>query len=327
MKALVTGASGFIGSHLVDALVAANYDVSALVRPTSKLRWLDGSPAQLLTGDIQDKDSLATVVADQDIIFHVAGAVIARNAQGFDDTNYHGSENLMEAIIYNNPDVKKVIYVSSLAAGGPTVPDHPLTENDPSQPISAYGISKYRGEKSILNYSAQIHTVAIRPPIVYGPRDKGLLTFFRIVQRHLKINLGWSDRYVTLIHVHDLIRAMILMAEGTTISGSFYYVDDGVPVRTWLAIQKEVAKVLDIWAIPLKLPLALAFVGVASLHLIQKLTGKRSFLNLHKYSELAQQAWICDGKKIREELGFSPEVNIENGFRETAEWYRELEWL
>lgn len=327
MKALVTGASGFIGSHLVDALTAAGHDVTALVRTTSNLRWLENSPARLATGDVQDKNSLSDAVAEQDIIFHVAGAVIARDSQGFDNTNYIGSENIMEAILHHNYNVKKVIYVSSLAAGGPTIPEHPLTEKDPSQPVSDYGASKLRGEESVLSYSDRLHTVAIRPPIVYGPRDKGLLTFFRIVQRHLKINLGMSHRFATLIHVSDLVQAMILMAEENTINGSYYYVDDGIPARSWLDIQNEVAKALNTWAVPLKLPLALAFVSIALVHMIQKITGKRSFLNLSKYSELAQRAWICDGKRIQDELGYTPKMTAEEGLRETAEWYREMGWL
>ena len=327
MRTLVTGASGFIGSHLTDALSTAGHDVTALVRTTSNLRWLEGSPARLVTGDLLDKDSLAAAVADQEIIFHVAGAVIAKDLQEFDSTNFRGSENILEAILHHNPGVKKVIYVSSLAAGGPTTPDHPLTEDDPSQPVSDYGASKLRGEESVLSYSDRLHTVAIRPPIVYGPRDKGLLTFFRIVKKHIKLNLGMSHRYITLIHVSDLVQAMMLMAEKETVSGSFYYVNDGVPARSWFDVQNEVAKALDVWTIPLKLPLALAFVSIAAMHMIQKMTGRRSYLNLNKYSEMAQRAWICDGSKIREELGYTPKVFTEDGFRETAKWYRESGWL
>jgi len=327
MRVLVTGASGFIGSHLTDVLTAAGHEVTALVRTTSNLRWLEGSSAKLLTGDVLDKDSLASAVADQEIIFHVAGAVIAKDLQGFDSTNFHGSENIMEAILQHNPGVKKVIYVSSLAAGGPTTPDHPLTEDDPSQPVSDYGASKLRGEESVLSYSDRIHTVSIRPPIVYGPRDKGLLTFFKVVKMHLKLNLGMSHRYITLIHVSDLVQAMMLLAEKETVSGSFYYVDDGVPARSWFDIQNELAKALDVWTVPLKLPLALAFVSIAAMHIIQKITGKRSFLNLNKYSEMAQRAWICDGRKICDEFGYSPKVTVEDGFVETTEWYREAGWL
>jgi nucleoside-diphosphate-sugar epimerase len=120
---------------------------------------------------------------------------------------------------------------------------------------------------------------------------------------------------------------MMLLAEKETVSGSFYYVDDGVPARSWFDIQNELAKALDVWTVPLKLPLALAFVSIAAMHIIQKITGKRSFLNLNKYSEMAQRAWICDGRKICDEFGYSPKVTVEDGFVETTEWYREAGWL
>ena len=224
-------------------------------------------------------------------------------------------------------ETRQRIYLDSTATTLMMEAAHEVLERFYHHYGNTHSLLHFDAKIAVLSYSDRLHTVAIRPPIVYGPRDKGLLTFFRIVKKHLKLNLGMSHRYITLIHVSDLVQAMMLMAEKETVSGSYYYVNDGVPARSWFEVQNEVAKALDVWTIPLKLPLALAFVSIAAMHMIQKMTGRRSYLNLNKYSEMAQRAWICDGSKIREELGYTPKVFTEDGFRETAKWYRETGWL
>lgn len=327
MKALVTGASGFIGSHLVDGLIREGHEVTALVRKTSRLHWLENKPVELVTGDVLHRDSLTDAVKNQDVIFHVAGMIVARSTRAFMRTNHAGTENLMETIVKHNPGVKKVVYVSSMAAGGPTTPDRPMTEEDPSHPISAYGKSKYLGEETTLSYKNEFHVTAIRPPVVYGPRDRGVLKFVRLVAKKIKINPGSRDRYVTLIHVSDLIEALILTATKETKNGEMYYVDDGTPVRTWLELQDLVADALNKKAFNIRIPLALAFLTATVMEVQQRVSGKRAWINLDKYREFSQRAWLCDGTKIREQLGFTPNTTLSEGLRETISWYRKMGWI
>lgn len=327
MKTLVTGASGFIGSHLVDRLIDDDHDVTGLIRKTSRLQWLENKPVRLVTGDIRNADSLIEAVKGKDIIFHVAGKVVARNYKSFVDTNQTGTENLMETILSYNSNVKKVIYISSIAAAGPTTPDHILTEKDPSYPINAYGKSKYAGEQTILSYKDKINVVIIRPPVVYGPRDRGTLTFFRLVAKHIKINLGYRDRYVTLVHVSDLAEAILLAAIKETGNGELFYVDDESPVRTLLEIQHKIAQIMGKKTLRIRVPLASLFIVTAVMEGLHRITGKNTWINFDKYREFSQQAWLCDGTKIREKLGYSPKITLQQGLRQTITWYNEMGWI
>lgn len=326
-KVLVTGATGFIGSQLVDKLLEKNYEVTALVRETSRLGWLENKPIRMMTGDVRFRDTLPNAVRDQDAVFHVAGVINGKNFSDFSDTNYTGTKNLMETILKHNPNIKKVIYLSSLSAGGPTTPDHPLTETDSSSPLTAYGKTKYAGERVVLDQSNHLNVISIRPPVVYGPRDLGTLGFFQVVSKHLRINLGFRDKYVTMVHVSDLVDAIILAIEAETKSGEFYYVSDGIPNRTWLEIQQTIASVLDIWTIKLRLPLTLLFLYAITMHGYQLLTGKNSPINLTRYRLLTQQAWMCNCTKIMNELGYQPKVTLEKGILDTVEWYRQAGWI
>lgn len=327
MKSLVTGATGFIGSHLVDALLKEGHDVTALVRTSSSLRWLEGKAIRLATGDVRDPASLKDALRDQEYVFHLAGKVAARSFREFDETNHVGTRNLMDAILKHGREVKKVIYVSSLAAGGPTTPDHPLTEEDPSHPISLYGKSKYLGEQAVLDCRDRVNVVAVRPPIVYGPRDRGVLPFFRMVKRHLQFNLGFRDRYVTVVHVLDVARALIMVATREEARDGFYYIDDGNPVATWLDVEKIIKGAVNSWTVTLRMPVTPFFLASSVLHGLQYVTGKTSFFNLPKYRELIQTAWLCDGGKMRRELGFEPVVSAEQGIPETARWYERMGWI
>lgn len=327
MKSLITGASGFIGSHLVDALLKEGHEVTALVRSTSPMRWLEDKPIRLATGDIRDPGSLREAVRDQDFVFHVAGKISARNFDEFNEANHVGTRNLLEAIVTYRPQVTKVIYVSSMSAGGPTTPDHPLTEEDPSHPISLYGQSKYLGEQAVFEYQDRLSVVAVRPPVVYGPRDKGVLPFFRMAKRHIQLNVGLRDRYITLVHISDLVRALVLVATREDARGGYYYVNDGNPRTSWLELQNVVKKALATWTVTVRLPLAPLFLMASISHALQYATGKTFPLNLPKYRELSQTAWLCHGGKIQRQLGFKPAVSVDQGMPETVQWYEQTGWL
>lgn len=326
MRVLVTGASGFIGSHLVDRLLEDGHALTALVRETSRLRWLEDKPVRLVTGDVREPESLGSAVAQQNLIFHVAGAILSPDARGFDETNRTGTENLMEAISTHNPNVRKVVYVSSLAAGGPTLPQRPLRETDPPGPINAYGRTKLAGEETVLSYTDRLNVVAVRPPVVYGPRDRGVLNFFRLAAKGIKLNLGFRERLISVIHVSDLVEALTVAGLSEDSSGT-YYADDGTEGWTWLELQSEIAEALGVTARTVRVPLTPLFVYAALATVTQRLFHTKGWINLSKFREMTQRAWLCDSSRIQEELGYRPAVPAERGLTETAEWYSKAGWL
>jgi nucleoside-diphosphate-sugar epimerase len=155
-KAVVTGANGFVGSHLVEGLLSKGYQVICLVRKTSNLRWLSGLNVEYVYADISEKQSLKNVLKDVDFIFHVAGLTKAKRKEEFFKANYEGTKNLLEACVKDNPQTKRFVYISSQAAVGPGKDDQPLDETAPCNPITDYGKSKLEGEKIVLEYQKQI---------------------------------------------------------------------------------------------------------------------------------------------------------------------------
>ena len=177
MKTLVTGATGFIGSHLVEELLKGGHRVTCLVRKTSNLQWINGLNVRLIYGDCTIKESLLNAVADFDYIFHLAGLTKAANERDFFSANALGTENLVSAVIEKNPDTKRFVYLSSLAAAGPSCDGTPAKEAGEPKPVSAYGRSKLEGERIVMRHKNTIPVTVIRPPAVYGPRDKDFYIF------------------------------------------------------------------------------------------------------------------------------------------------------
>ncbi len=166
MIALVTGANGFVGSHLVDLLLESGYQVRCLVRGTSDLRWLEGKNVELRHGGILDPSSLAGAVRGADYVFHVAGITRARRREDFLRVNGEGTRNLAEACAKHAPGVRKIVYCSSLAAGGPAPSSRPIDEESPAVPHSTYGRSKLEGEIALLRLADRLSYSIVRPPAI-----------------------------------------------------------------------------------------------------------------------------------------------------------------
>ena len=326
MKALVTGATGFIGSHLVEALVQRGVRVRCLVRPTSRLKWLEGLPVEFIYGDCQEKDSLRRSVQDVQQVFHLAGTAKAIEEKTYFEVNAQGTRNLVHACLEHNPGLEKFIYVSSQAAAGPCRDDGKKKESDRCQPVSAYGRSKRLGEELALSHSHELPLVILRPCSVYGPRDKAFYCLFKCLSKGIKLDLSGYVQHLSMIYVHDLVSAILLAAEARTDSGEIFFLSDGQDYRM-AEIGDLCAKAVEITAFRLRLPKQVAF-GIAWLAAyFSKVTGKPALISSGRLEEMLQPNWRCDMAKARALLGFDPQIFLAQGARLTFDWYRKANWL
>jgi len=321
MKSLVTGATGFIGSYLVEELLRRGHNVTGLVRKTSDLRWIEGLDIQLAYGDCLEKYSLLNTVADFDYIFHLAGLTKAIDEKDFFSVNALGTENLIHAVAEKNPKIKRFVYLSSLAATGPSYNGTPVKETVEPKPVSFYGKSKLEGERIVLRYKDLIPVTIIRPPAVYGPRDKDIYTFFKLLKKG--IFLCWGKCYYSLLYIDDLVRGIIISAESKTAEGEIYYLSDG-NMYSNEEIAETISSAVGAKPIRLRIPRIIMplFAGIG-----QKLSKKSSIINKDKIRELRYSYWTCDSSKAKSELGFIPKVGIKEGMKWTADWYRIHRWL
>ncbi|MGB3093388.1 MAG: NAD-dependent epimerase/dehydratase family protein [Candidatus Zixiibacteriota bacterium] len=326
LRALVTGANGFVGSHLVEGLLERGYQVRCLVRKTSNLRWISGLEVEYVYGDIADKDSLKGLFENLDLVFHAAGLTKAKSREEYFKANAEGTRNIVETCVEENPKFQRLVYISSQAAVGPGSDEQPLNETVPCRPVTDYGESKLEGEKVILQYSSQLPMTVIRPPAVYGPRDTDVLGFFKVASKGFRVSFGRGESFLSLVYVRDLVEGTIQAAENPRSVGEIYFIADD-KVYSWKETFNIMAAVLKKRTIPLKIPRSVVFFLAFVSQNFSKLLGKTAIFNVQKAREITQRYWGLDVSKAKAELGFSPKYDLERGAAETVKWYKEKGWL
>ncbi len=321
MKALVTGATGFIGSHLVEELIKKGYDVTCLVRKTSSLRWIEGHEVTLFQGDCEDEDSLVRLPSDFDYVFHLAGLTKARKAEDFFCVNVKGTENILKAVSAKGRVPRRFVHLSSLAAVGPSMNGAPLDETVEPRPVSDYGKSKLESEGAIMRYRGRIPATIIRPPAVYGPRDADFYVLFRMLKKGFYPY--WRKCYYSLLYVDDLVRGLVQAAEKKETEGGSYFLSDG-KVYSSEDIVNEISSVLGSRIVKLRVPEPLVSLLVV---IAEKLGSSSSIINRDKLKELNCAHWTCDSSKAARDFSFAPKVTIKEGIKWTADWYRIHQWL
>jgi nucleoside-diphosphate-sugar epimerase len=323
---LVTGASGFLGSHLAQELVKRGFQVRCLVRKTSQLEWLVDSGVEFVFGDIQDKESLKKILLDYEYIFHTAGLIKTRHPDLFDKVNHQGTRNLLEAAWENHLPLKRFVYISSQAASGPSLNGRPRKESDLCNPVSVYGVSKLAGEKTVLEYADRFPITIIRPPGIYGPRDRQLLSIFKLSRYGIMPILGEGDNQFNLIHVKDLVDGIILAALSPKAIGQTYYLTDGL-IYSWYKAGQILAEVQQKKFRTLTLPKWIIATVAALSDLVSHLIRRDFYLTSRKVRELKYKHWISDTTKAKSELGFRPAYDFRTGARQTIGWYKEKGWI
>jgi nucleoside-diphosphate-sugar epimerase len=277
-------------------------------------------------GDCNDKASLGEAVKGVDQVFHLAGVTKAIEEKTYFEVNALGTENLIHACLENNPRLKIFIYLSSQAAAGPCQNGGKKKESDLCEPVSAYGHSKRMGEEFALAHSHEIPLLILRPSAVYGPRDRDIYAFFKLLTKRIKPCLSGQDQHISLCYVQDIIQAILLAAEAQESSGELFFLSDGHDYRLE-EIGDIFAQAMGITPVCIRLPEWMIF-GIASFsEYLSKLSGKPPLLNKGKVEEMIQKNWVCDITKAKTLLGFEPQFKLLQGAKLTFEWYRKENWL
>lgn len=326
MKALVTGATGFVGSHLVDRLIEKNYEVYCLKRKTSSTKWLDGKNVKFVEGDLFSNEALENCIKEMDYVFHVAGLVKAKTKQGFYHGNTEATKNLLEITYKVNPDIKKFIFISSLAAAGPTLTDKAKDENDKPDPITTYGITKLKAEEEAEKYMDKFPVTIIRPPAVFGPRDTEILIYFKTFSKGLNSVIGLDAKYLSLVYVEDLVDGIVLAAENDIANGQKYFICLDKPYN-WDDIGTVTSKLLGRKAFKIRLPHSVVYSVGYLAQLFSTFSKNPATLNIEKCKDITQLKWVCSNEKAKKELGFKNKNTLEEGFKKTIDWYREMKWI
>jgi nucleoside-diphosphate-sugar epimerase len=319
-RALVTGATGFIGSHLVEALIEQNWDVTCLVRLKSRTGFLENFPVKIRRGSFEDENFLGDTVKDQDYIFHLAARIRSARREVYERANFLFTKNLVRACLERNPDVKRLVYVSSIAAAGPSDPGEIQDENRPPAPTSEYGRTKLAGEEAVREMWDRLDATIIRPPNVYGPRQQETEMLIKLIRRKIVPLLKRDEQITTLVYVEDLIKGLIQAAQSTKTKGNIYYLTDST-FHSWKEVLLTIKKnVLDT---PFYIPLYESIIFLAawltdvlkSMHLIRSYFGRRA------WQAMVRTSWLFSSEKAEKDFGFRPEYSLDEGIAETVEYY------
>ena len=323
MQVLVTGASGFIGTHTVRRFTEAGHRVRALVRPTSDLSGLAGLAIEQADGDLSGR-GLGEACAGVEAVVHLGGLTTARSTAELQRVNGEGTRLLAEAAVAAG--VRRFLYVSSLAAHGPSPTGAPRDPAAPCRPVSAYGESKAEGEEGALAFTDRMAVQILRPPVVYGPRDRGLYPFFRMARWRLIPVMGSGHNRLSLIYVEDLTAALAALLQAGP-GASYLHIADGEGPYTWRQMIAALGAALDHSVMAVPVPEAgltaasLLAEGVASV------SGRLPLLNRSKVSEMKQRAWVADSAALSAACGWQPHIALAEGMQRTVAWYRQAGWL
>ena len=321
---LVTGATGFIGSHLVYVLLESGYEVDVLVRRKSDLRWLPGKRINLIYGDLVEKGAIPSL--DRfDHIFHLGGATRTLHTADFYRINRDGTERLLDAA-RNIRGLKRFVYLSSQAAAGPSPEDRPQTEEDLPRPVSPYGKSKLQAEHAVLDCRDRFHVTILRPCAVYGQRDTYMLELFKSISRGFLPSFGKGPMYLSFCYVQDLVRALILSVRNDHSSGEVFFISDGERYSMDF-FAEQVSEELCVRVHKIQIPVWIARVYAALADGWGLVKKKPAAFGRNKCAEGIQRNWVCSIGKAQTKLGFRPDYDLKTGLKATLQWYKENGWL
>ena len=331
MKVLITGGSGFIGSHIIDEALQRDMEIWAVVRKTTSLRYLQDSRINFIEMNLDSVDYICENLRDKqfDYVIHAAGVTKCADANDFFRVNTEGTKNLVEGILRSNMDIKRFVYLSSLSVYGAIheeQPYIPIKEEDTPRPNTKYGESKLLAERYLDSVKDRLPIIVLRPTGVYGPREKDYYMMAKSIKSHVDFSVGYKQQDITFVYVKDVVKAVFLALERGE-SGRKYFLSDGNVYQSSTfsnIIHEELGRP---WWIRIKSPLFLLKIITTTGEWYGRLTGRVTALNSDKYNILSQRNWQCDITPAVSELKYKPEYDLQRGVKETIQWYKENKWL
>ena len=323
MKLVLTGANGFVGSHAAHILSARGHAVHAVVRSTSDVSWLDGADITLHRTGLDDVDALVPLLDGADGVLHVAGTVQARDLEGYRRGNVGLTRNVLEAAVQSG-GAPAVVCVSSIAASGPAPAGGIKTEGDARRPVSLYGRSKVEAEDLAAGFRDRLPVSILRPAIVYGERDTEFFAFIQAIDRGIFPRVGRSEKWVDVVYVGDLVRAMEQAVERR--SSGTYFITSGEE-HHWAHIARTTGDVLGSRYRTLTIPHGVLTAAGHLSGFVNRFKKRPSVFDADKAREGIQERWVHSIERARRELGYAPDVGLRDGLERSVAWYRANGWL
>ena len=332
-KVLITGASGFIGSFLVEEALQQGYEVYAGIRKSSSRQFLQQKELNFLELDfscpatlLQQLNSFAKENGSFDYLIHNAGITQAARPQDFHTVNFHYTQYLAEAVKASEMPLQKFVLISSLATYGPGDAEamRPIDISDECRPISDYAISKLKAAQHLV--SSGLPYLNIHPTGVYGPRDKGFFQFIKLVNRGLEPYIGRHRQCLSLIYVKDLAHAVVSLLSASAVNCSYLLSDGNIYGQEDIGTEAKAILKKKTWKI--RLPLKAVQASVSGIDRVSQVVFKRlPFINRQKLDEISSANWLCNSEAIWQQLNQQPRYNLQQGIAETIQWYKENNWL
>jgi len=326
MRAVVTGGAGFVGSHLVEQLLARGDDVVCLERPGAGLGWLTEKDVEFDDCGLTDVATLRQHMCGADVVYHLAALTEARTPAECYEVNTQGTANIVQAAAGCGQSVPRVVFMSSLAAVGPAPTGGSLDQDTPPLPLSHYGRSKLHAEAVIHAYADRVPAVICRFPAIYGPRDRVVLKLFRMVTHGFALTIGPWDREVSVLHAADAVSGLIGAAETEQAAGQIYCLANPRAI-TWGEFVQAIGRALDCRPRQVAVPVQAARPIALAAEFLARLRNHPAVLNRDRVRELAQQRWVCDSSRAMRDFGFAPRFNLDQGITDTAVWLRREQWI
>jgi nucleoside-diphosphate-sugar epimerase len=318
MRILVTGATGFIGRHLCDRLVARGDEVVALVRWPETEAPLPAS-VKVLAGDLSVFADPAMILPPCDVVIHLAGVVTAERLSDYEAVNFNGVKHLLECIGRQSWKPARFLFASSLAALGPSRAGEAHTERDPLRPIDPYGEAKARAEALVA--AASFPTTCFRPGAVLGPGDPQSLTIFRSASRGFGFRVAGRPQELSFVDVRDLVDAIVLMA-GDRRPGSYRYFASHPDALNVLGLWSEVARAVERYVVVVPFPAWALYVAMRITTTLAALFGFRNQLDAKQYKQMVAPGFVCTSAALREELGWKPRYTLAECIAHAVDGYR-----
>ena len=330
-KILITGASGFIGSFIVEEALKRGFETWAAVRKSSSKEYLQDERIHFIELNLSSKVQLVEQLRghDFDYVVHAAGVTKCLNKQDFHRINTEGTKNLAKAILEVEMPLKRFVFISSLSIFGAIKEQQPyeeIRESDTPRPNTEYGLSKLAAEQYVETLRARLPYIILRPTGVYGPREKDYFMMAKSIKGHSDFAVGYKRQDITFVYVKDVVQAVFLALEKGENGRKFFLSDGQVYQSTTFSdlIHEELGRP---WWIRITAPVwvlrIITFIG----EYVGRMTGKVTALNNDKYNILKQRNWRCDIQPAIDELGYQPTYNLEQGVKETIQWYKDNGWL